>query len=173
MVEDLMITHEGLSGPVMLNASLYWEPGREIEINWVPEYNVETTYWQLKKDKAAGGRGKFRVWFSGRIPRRLAERIAWHAEARGPWGVLSEERLLALARDIHAYRFIPAGTFGYGRAEVTRGGVDTRGLSPKTMESLGTPGLFFIGEVLDVTGQLGGFNFQWAWSSGWAAGQAV
>jgi hypothetical protein len=168
-----MITHKGLSGPVILNASLYWEPGREIEINWVPEYNVETTYWQLKKDKAEGGRGKFRTWFSERIPRRLAERIAWHAEARGPWPALSDERLLALAGDIHAYRFIPAGTFGYGQAEVTKGGVDTREVSPQTMESLKTPGLYFIGEVLDVTGQLGGFNFQWAWASGWAAGQAV
>jgi predicted Rossmann fold flavoprotein len=168
-----MIAHKGLSGPVMLNTSLYWQPGQEIEINWVPEYTVEKTYWQLKKDKAEGGRGKFRVWFAERIPRRLAERIAWHAEARGAWSELSDERLLILAENIHAYRFIPEGTFGFGQAEVTRGGVDTREISPQTMESLRIPGLFFIGEVLDVTGQLGGFNFQWAWASGWAAGQAV
>ncbi len=173
MTEDLMIAHKGLSGPVMLNTSLYWQPGQEIEINWVPEYTVEKTYWQLKKDKAEGGRGKFRVWFAERIPRRLAERIAWHAEARGAWSELSDERLLILAENIHAYRFIPEGTFGFGQAEVTRGGVDTREISPQTMESLRIPGLFFIGEVLDVTGQLGGFNFQWAWASGWAAGQAV
>ncbi len=168
-----MITHHGLSGPVMLNASLYWEPGREIVVNWVPELTVESTFRKLKKDKAAGGRGKFRVWLSERIPRRLAERIAWNAEARGPWSALSNDRLLALAADIHAYRFIPEGTFGYRQAEVMRGGVDTREFSPRTMESLKVPGLFFIGEVLDVTGQLGGFNFHWAWSSGWAAGQAV
>lgn len=173
LVDDLMITHKGLSGPVMLNASLYWEPGREIVVNWVPELTVESTFQQLKKDKAAGGRGKFRVWLSERIPRRLAERIAWNAEARGPWSALSNDRLLALAADIHAYRFIPEGTFGYRQAEVMRGGVDTREFSPRTMESLKVPGLFFIGEVLDVTGQLGGFNFHWAWSSGWAAGQAV
>jgi predicted Rossmann fold flavoprotein len=173
LVEDLMITHKGLSGPVMLNASLYWEPGREIVVNWVPELTVESTYKQLKRDKAAGGRGKFRVWLSERIPRRLAERIAWNAEARGAWPTLSDGRLLALATDIHAYRFVPEGTFGYRMAEVMRGGVDTREFSPRTMESLKVPGLFFIGEVLDVTGQLGGFNFQWAWSSGWVAGQVV
>lgn len=173
LVEDLMITHKGFSGPVMLNASLYWEPGKEIEINWVPEYNVETTYWQLKKDKVDGGRGKFRVWFSERVPRRLAERIAWHAEARGAWSALSDERLLTLAENIHAYRFIPADTFGFSQAEVTRGGVDTKEVSPQTMESLKIPGLYFIGEVLDVTGQLGGFNFQWAWASGWTAGKVV
>ncbi len=173
LVEDLMITHKGLSGPVMLNASLYWNPGQEITVNWVPEFTVESTYDQLKKDRAAGGRGKFRVWFSERIPRRLAERIAWNAEARGAWSALSDERLLALARDIHAYRFIPAGTFGYRMAEVMKGGVDTREISRETMEAKKVPGLFFIGEVLDVTGQLGGFNFQWAWASGFVAGQAV
>jgi len=173
MEEDIMITHKGLSGPVILNTSLVWKPGQEIVINWVPEFTVESTYRQLKKDKTAGGRGEFRVWLSERIPRRLAERIAWNAEARGSWAKLSDERLLALATDIHAYRFIPADTFGYRMAEVMKGGVDTREFSPKTMECLKVPGLFFIGEVLDVTGQLGGFNFQWAWSSGWAAGQAL
>jgi len=172
-VDDLMITHKGLSGPVILNASMVWEPGREIVVNWVPEQTVEATFEQLKLDRAAGGRGKFRVWLSRRIPRRLAERIAWNAEARGPWKALSDERLLALASDIHSYRFIPSGTFGYKEAEVTRGGVDTRELSSKTMECLKVPGLFFTGEVMDVTGELGGFNLQWAWSSGWAAGQAV
>jgi predicted Rossmann fold flavoprotein len=173
LVEDLMITHKGLSGPVMLNTSLYWKPGQEIIVNWVPELTVESTYQQLRKDKAAGGRGKFRVWFSGRIPRRLAERIAWNAEARGSWAALADERLMALARDIHAYRFVPAGTFGYRMAEVMRGGVDTREISRETMEARKVPGLFFIGEVLDVTGQLGGFNFQWAWATGYVAGQAV
>ncbi len=173
LVEDLMITHKGLSGPVMLNASLYWKPGREITVNWVPELTVESTYKQLKKDKTEGGRGKFRVWLSERIPRRLAERIAWNAEARGPWAALTDERLMALARDIHAYRFVPADTFGYRMAEVMRGGVDTREISRETMEVRKVPGLFFIGEVLDVTGQLGGFNFQWAWASGFVAGQAV
>ena len=173
MEEDIMITHKGLSGPVILNASLVWKPKQEIIINWVPELTVESTYRQLKKDKAAGGRGEFRIWFSERIPRRLAERIAWNAEARGSWAELSDERLLALATDIHAYCFVPADTFGYRMAEVMKGGVDTREFSPTTMECLKVPRLFFIGEILDVTGQLGGFNFQWAWSSGFACGQAL
>jgi predicted Rossmann fold flavoprotein len=173
MEEDIMITHKGLSGPVVLNVSLVWEPGQEIVINWVPELTVKSTFQQLKKDKTAGGRGQFRVWLSERIPRRLAERIAWNAEARGSWAELSDEQLLALATEIHSYRFIPADTFGYRMAEVMKGGVDTREFSPKTMECLKVPGLFFIGEILDVTGQLGGFNFQWAWSSGFACGRAV
>jgi predicted Rossmann fold flavoprotein len=173
LVEDLMITHKGLSGPVMLNASLYWRPGQEVAVNWIPEKTVESTFEQLKLDKQEGGRGRFRVWLSERIPRRLAERIAWNAGARGAWAELSDKSLLALANDIHAYRFVPADTFGYRMAEVTRGGVDTREFSRDTMECKKVPGLFFIGEVLDVTGQLGGFNFQWAWASGYAAGQHV
>ncbi len=173
MQEDIMITHKGLSGPVMLNASLYWNPGMELTVNWIPELTVESTFEQLKKDRAEGGRGKFRIWLSERIPRRLAERLAWHAGARGAWSALNDDQLLTLSKTIHAYRFIPSDTFGYRMAEVMRGGVDTREISPETMETLKVPGLFFIGEVLDVTGQLGGFNFQWAWSSAFAAGQAV
>jgi len=172
-VDDIMITHKGLSGPVMLNASLYWKPGLEVVVNWIPEFTVEQTFQQLKKDKVEGGRGKFRVWLPTRLPKRLADRIAWNAGARGAWAALPDEVLLGLAKGLHAYRFVPAETFGYRQAEVTRGGVDTREVSPTTLESLKVPGLYFIGEVLDVTGQLGGFNFQWAWASGWACGQAV
>jgi len=171
--DDVMITHRGLSGPVVLNASLHWKEGQEIFINWVPEYSVGETLEQLKLDKETGGRGEYRAWLSQRIPRRLADRIAWHAEARGSWAALPDEKLLALAKDLHACHFIPAGTMGYKEAEVTRGGVDARELWAKTMEAKKVPGLFFIGEVVDVTGDLGGFNLQWAWSSGWAAGQAV
>jgi predicted flavoprotein YhiN len=101
----------------------------------------------------------------------LAERLAYHAGARGPWAALSDEQLKALAEDLHAYRFVPADTFGYRQAEVMRGGVDTRELDRETMECRKVPGLFFIGEVLDVTGKLGGFNFQWAWASAFVAGQ--
>ena len=173
LVEDLMITHKGLSGPVMLNASLFWQPGKEIVVNWVPEWTVESAFQQLLKDKKDGGRGKYRVGLSQRIPRRLAERLAYHAGARGAWAKLPDEALRKLAEDLHAYRFIPAETFGYRMAEVTRGGVDTREFSRETMECRKVPGLFFIGEVLDVTGKLGGFNFQWAWASGFTAGQAV
>jgi predicted Rossmann fold flavoprotein len=171
--DDVMITHRGLSGPVVLGASLHWKEGQEIFINWVPEYTVGETLQQLKLDKEAGGKGEYRTWLSQRIPRRLADRIAWHAEVRGSWSALPDERLLALAKDLHAYHFVPAGTMGYKEAEVTRGGVDTKDLWAKTMEAKKVPGLFFVGEVLDVTGELGGFNLQWAWTSGWAAGQAV
>ena len=173
MEEDIMITHKGLSGPVMLNASLHWKPGQEIVINWVPELTVEKTLAKLKKDQAAGGRGEFRIWLSERIPRRLAERLAYHAGARGAWKNLPETTLKTLAQTLHAYRFTPADTFGYRMAEVTKGGVDTRELERTTLECRKVPGLFFIGEVLDVTGKLGGFNFQWAWASGFVAGQAV
>jgi hypothetical protein len=173
MVEDLMITHEGLSGPVILNASLIWRPGQEIVVNWLPDGTVDTTLERLKKDKAKGGRGEFRDWLSEQIPRRLADRLAYHAGARGSWPQLSDESLKQLAEHLHAYRFVPADTFGYKRAEVTKGGVDTRELSRDTMECRKIPGLYFIGEVMDVTGKLGGYNFQWAWSTGWTAGQSV
>jgi len=172
-VDDLMITHKGLSGPVILNASLAWEPGREISVNWVPDRTTEQTFEQLKRDRKTGGRGSFRVFLEKRIPKRLADRLAWHAGAKGAWRELSDEALKTLAKTLHDDRFIPSGTFGYKEAEVTRGGVDTREISSKTMEYAKVPGLYFIGEVLDVTGELGGFNLQWAWSSGWAAGQAV
>lgn len=172
-VDDLMITHKGLSGPVVLNASLVWEPGREVSVNWVPGKTAGETFEQLKRDRKTGGRGSFRVFLEKRIPRRLADRLAWHAGAKGAWRDLSDETLKSLAATIHDYRFIPSGTFGYKEAEVTRGGVDTRGISSKTMECAKIPRLYFIGEVLDVTGELGGFNLQWAWSSGWACGQAV
>jgi predicted Rossmann fold flavoprotein len=171
--DDVMITHKGFSGPVMLNASLHWEEGQEVYINWVPEFSVEETFEQLLTDKAEGGRGQFRTWLSTRIPKRLAERLAWHAEARGAWAALPDSVLHAFAKDLHAFHFVPDGTFGYKEAEVTRGGVDTRDLWPKTLECRKVPGLYFIGEVLDVTGELGGFNLQWAWSSGFTVGQTV
>ncbi len=143
MQEDIMITHKGLSGPVMLNASLYWNPGMEITVNWVPELTVESTFEQLKKDRVEGGRGEFRIWLSERIPRRLAERLAWHAGARGAWPALNDGQLLTLSKTIHAYRFIPSDTFGYRMAEVMRGGLDTKEVSSKTMENTQGAGTFF------------------------------
>jgi len=107
------------------------------------------------------------------VPKRLAERLAWHAGARGNWTALSEEVLWKLASAMHADHIMPADTFGFSKAEVTRGGVDTHSVNPTTMESRKQPGLFFAGEVLDVTGRLGGFNLQWAWTSGSIAGQSV
>ncbi|MFI5355551.1 MAG: NAD(P)/FAD-dependent oxidoreductase, partial [Desulfobaccales bacterium] len=171
--DDLMITHVGLSGPVILNATLDWEPGTPIVINWVTASTVEKTFQQLLEDKKAGGKGKIKDWLREAIPRRLADRLAYNAGARGNWTALPQDVLRKLAQDLHSYRFTPADTVGYKQAEVTRGGVDTRELSRETMESTKNPGLFLIGEVMDVTGQLGGFNFQWAWASAYCAGQAV
>jgi len=172
MQEDIMITHKGLSGPIMLNASLHWRPGQEITLNWIPEGTMGATYKQLLKEKTTG-KMPFKPWLSERLPKSLAARLAYLAGARGNWAELSDEQLKKLAQTLHAYRFVPADTFGYGQAEVTRGGVDTRELSPQTMECLKVPGLYFIGEVMDVTGKLGGFNFQWAWASAYAAGQGL
>jgi predicted Rossmann fold flavoprotein len=171
--DDIMITHKGLSGPVVLNASLAWEPGLEVAVNWAPERDEPQTLDLLKRDRVGGGRGQVRDWLMRRIPKRLVDRIAWHAGARGAWTSLPDDTLESISRSFHSYRFIPSGTFGYKEAEVTRGGVDTHELSSKTMEAIKVPGLYFVGEVMDVTGQLGGFNLQWAWSSGWAAGQVV
>jgi predicted flavoprotein YhiN len=99
--------------------------------------------------------------------------LAYHAEARGNWAELPDDKLKKLAETLHAYSFTPADTFGYRQAEVMRGGVDTRELNRETMECQKVPGLYFIGEVMDVTGKLGGFNFQWAWSSAYVAGQSL
>jgi hypothetical protein len=166
--EDLMITHKGLSGPVILNASLFWKPGREIVVDWIPDSTPERTLARLREDPVGA-----KHWLRERLSRRLADRLAHHAGAKGNWGDLPKEKLQALAQDLHAYRFVPADTFGYRMAEVMRGGVDTREVNRKTMECRKVPGLFFIGEVLDVTGKLGGFNFQWAWASAVAAGRVV
>jgi len=170
--DDVMITHKGLSGPAVLNASLFWEPGMEVTVNWVPGGSVEETYRKLLREKKAG-KGVLRETLRGKVTRRLADRLAYHAGARGAWTTLSDEMLWEVAKAFHATSFVPSGTFGYGQAEVMRGGVDTHALSPDTMECLNVPGLYFIGEVMDVTGRLGGFNFQWAWASGVAAGTAV
>lgn len=172
MQEDIMITHKGLSGPVMLNASLHWRPGQEVVINWIPELDVERTYRGLKKESSEG-KVTLKPWLSERLPQRLAARLAYHAGARGNWAELPDETLKKLAEILHAYRFVPADTFGYRMAEVMRGGVDTRELSRETMECRKVRGLYFIGEIMDVTGKLGGFNFQWAWSSAYTAAQAL
>jgi predicted Rossmann fold flavoprotein len=168
LVEDLMITHQGLSGPAILNASLHWNPGMELTVDWIPAETMEATLARLRKDPAGS-----KPWLREALPRRLADRLMHHAGAKGNWKDLPQEKLKTLAETLHAYRFVPSGTFGYRMAEVTRGGVDTREVNRKTMECRKVPGLFFIGEVLDVTGKLGGFNFQWAWASAVAAGRNV
>ena len=163
--EKMLITHRGLSGPAILQISSYWEKGLPIEIDLAPQREIAPEIRAAKFRNVTAARNAFQ----GIVPRRLAERwlenhppAAWNDEALAKW-----EKL------IHKWVIEPADTEGYEKAEVTAGGVDTAELSSKTMECLKVKGLFFIGEVVDVTGQLGGFNFQWAWASGAAAGRAL
>lgn len=163
--EKMLITHRGLSGPAILQISSYWEKGRPIRIDLAPDHNVTAVIREAKGRSVAAARAAFqRV-----LPKRFAAR--WlESHAPSAW---TNPALTELERQVHEWTLTPADTEGYEKAEVTAGGVDTDGLVAKTMESRNVPGLFFIGEVVDVTGQLGGFNFQWAWASGAAAGRAV
>jgi predicted Rossmann fold flavoprotein len=163
--EKMLITHGGLSGPAILQISSYWEPGKVLRIDLAPERNVTETIVQGKTRNEAALRNAF----VGILPKRFAERwVEFHEPKEWTNTALQEFEKL-----IHEWHVLPAGTEGYEKAEVTAGGVDTDELSSKTMECRNVPGLFFIGEVVDVTGHLGGFNFQWAWASGAAAGRAL
>jgi len=163
--EKMLITHRGLSGPAILQASSYWERGKPIVLDLAPEREIT----------AAVRNAKFRnvpevvAALQGSLPRRFAER--W-VELHEPES-MSDASLKKFEELAHSWGLLPADTEGYEKAEVTVGGVDTDELSSKTMESRKVPGLFFIGEIVDVTGQLGGFNFQWAWASGAAAGRSM
>jgi predicted Rossmann fold flavoprotein len=178
----MLVTHRGLSGPAMLQASLYWRPEMELVVDIVPGFEVSHP---SHKNVARVGRPEFlatlrepgarrdletlRKALREALPRRLADYLA---EIGGPeeW---SNAALESCEQRLHRWAFHPVGTEGFEKAEVTAGGVDTAELLARTMEARNVPGLFFIGEAVDVTGQLGGYNFQWAWASGAAAGQAV
>jgi predicted Rossmann fold flavoprotein len=168
--ESLLFTHRGLSGPAVLQASSYWRPGAEIEIDLLPGMDLAAF---LRERRNAGDRSGLRAQTARFLPKRLADRWFQTISSDKPVAGAGDRELAALDAALHAWRFIPAGTEGYEKAEVTAGGVDTSELSSRTMEAHKAPGLFFIGEVVDVTGQLGGYNFQWAWASGYAAGQTV
>ncbi len=168
--ENALFTHRGLSGPAILQISSYWQPGRSIVINTAPASDVRERLLELKR---SGSHAEVATGLCEFLPKRLAQR--W-ADLHGWSGTVADQRdatLTAIAEALHGWTITPAGTEGFKKAEVTRGGIDTAELSPKTMECKKVPGLHFIGEVVDVTGWLGGYNFQWAWSSGYAAGQAV
>jgi len=170
--EDILFTHRGLSGPAALQVSSYWQPGESITINLLPGRDAPRFLLGWKKDHP---RALLRTRLAFELPYKLVlelEQLWWPQLAGTALAEWSNASLEALAGKLGGWLLRPAGTEGYRTAEVTLGGVDTRDLSSKTMEST-TPGLFFIGEVVDVTGQLGGFNFQWAWSSGSVAGEAV
>jgi predicted Rossmann fold flavoprotein len=164
--EKMLITHRGLSGPAILQISSYWKRPQDIRIDIAPERKLTNIFRYAKTPRITT---VLRSEFRKILPLRFADRwLDLHAPAS--W---TNNALADLEQQAHAWTLAPAGTEGYEKAEVTAGGVDTDELSAKTMESHKVPGLFFIGEVVDVTGHLGGFNFQWAWASGAAAGRAV
>lgn len=167
---DALITHRGLSGPAMLQISNYWEPGENLEIDWLPGQDSSE---QLKADRHDHGKKALKNWLTQWMPARLAEHFCDLLALNKSLAELTKADVERIDQTLHRWEFAPGGTEGYRTAEVTKGGVDTQQISSKTMESQLRPGLFFIGEVLDVTGWLGGYNFQWAWSSGWAAAQHV
>lgn len=169
--EPLLFTHRGLSGPAMLQASSHWQPGTAVEIDWLPSVPVAETLATMRREAP---RRRFGTWLGEALPKRLAQAlIEWQGWQDRPLADLSNADIEALAQDLSAWQFKPAGTEGWRTAEVTMGGVDTAAISSKTFAVNALPQLRFIGEVLDVTGQLGGFNFQWAWASGVACGQSV
>lgn len=168
--EAILFTHRGMSGPAMLQISSYWNDGDTITIDLSPHQNA----WDyLKAEKQRNNRQELHTLLARLLPKRLAARLCEDQQATQKLAELPDKQLKTLAEAIHQWRIIPNGTEGYRTAEVTLGGIDTNALSSKTFEAKAVPGLYFIGEVVDVTGHLGGFNFQWAWSSGHAAGQFV
>ena len=168
--EALLFTHRGLSGPVILQASSYWREGQAIVLDLAPGADLAA---ELKAEKQANGRQSPVNVLARHLPRRLAQWIADAQSVRGNLADQPDAVLKVLGAAVNQWTVKPVGSEGYRTAEVTLGGVDTRALSSRTMMAEAVPGLYFIGEVVDVTGWLGGYNFQWAWSSGWCAGQAV
>ena len=168
--EPMLVTHRGLSGPAMLQISSFWHPGDTIRINLLPSVSVCDRLHEHRKTKP---RSHIRHFLEDFLPKRFAKAFCELQKWNKPFQYCRNEDLEAIADVLSHWEVRPAGTEGYKTAEVTLGGVDTRDLSSKTMSASNQPGLFFIGEVVDVTGHLGGHNFQWAWASGVAAGQHV
>ena len=168
--EGMLFTHRGLSGPSILQISSYWREGGEIVVDMAPGVDVLAT---LKAARSANGRQAARTALSTILPARLAQLITEEAGATGNLADCSDKTLGKIATAVNAWAVKPVGSEGYRTAEVTLGGVDTAGLDSRTMQAKAVPGIYFVGEVVDVTGWLGGYNFQWAWASGWSAGQAV
>ena len=168
--EALLFTHRGLSGPAMLQISSYWREGEAVEIDLLPG---EDAFAWLKAERARRGRQAVAAVLAERLPKRLAQVLTERESAAGNLADLSDKRLAALAEALNRWRIKAVGTEGYRTAEVTVGGVAVDELDPRSFAARKVHGLHFIGEAVDVTGWLGGYNFQWAWSSGWCAGQAV
>ena len=168
--EAMLFTHRGLSGPSILQISSYWREGAEIVVSMLPGVNL---FEELRAARARNGRQALQTALAEFLPKRLAQLIAETEKGPPNLADYSDKHLRRIDEAVNQWRFKPAGSEGYRTAEVTLGGVDTRELDSRTMEVKSVPGLYMIGEVVDVTGWLGGYNFQWAWSSGWCAGQAV
>ena len=168
--EAMLFTHRGLSGPAILQISSYWREGDEVTLSLLPGVNL---FEELRAARAQNGRQALQTALSGFLPKRLAQLVADGEKGPANLADYSDKRLRGIEEAVNRWRFKPAGSEGYRTAEVTLGGVDTSELDSRTMEAKRVPGLYFIGEVVDVTGWLGGYNFQWAWSSGWCAGQAA
>ncbi len=166
----MLFTHRGISGPAILQVSSYWRPGEPVTVDLLP--GVDASAW-LREMKAERPDSELHNALATRLPKRLAQRLGDLTALGGPLRHLRDRDLTGLGQRLNAWAFLPEDTEGYRTAEVTLGGVSTAELSSSTMESKKVPGLYFIGEVVDVTGHLGGYNFQWAWASGHAAGQVV
>ncbi len=165
---SLLFTHRGLSGPAALQASLFWTPGELISIDLLPDRDILGAFMAKRRSRI-----ELRNLLASYLPKRLAEAWCDQMTISKPLDQTSDKELKAIAGGLHAWKVLPKGTEGYATAEVTAGGVDTGELSSKTMEARKVPGLYFIGEVVDVTGELGGYNLHWAWASGFAAGQVA
>ncbi|WP_183529580.1 NAD(P)/FAD-dependent oxidoreductase [Yoonia ponticola] len=168
--EALLFTHRGLSGPAILQASSYWTEGDAITVNLIPTADL---YDKLRSARTTSPKKALTTIMSQHLPARLIDYIKDEFALHGNIADHSDVRLQAICADLASWDLLPSGSEGYRTAEVTLGGVNTDALSSKTMGVKSVPGLYFIGEAVDVTGWLGGYNFQWAWSSGWAAGQAI
>jgi len=168
--EALLFTHRGLSGPAVLQASSYWDAGTAITVNLSPETDLATL---LREKRQSDGKKALTTELARHLPARLVDHLSAEFDFSGRLGDLSDARIDTHAAGLSTWQLIPGGTEGYRTAEVTRGGVDTATLSSKTMQSKTTPNLYFIGEAVDVTGWLGGYNFQWAWASAMAAARAI
>ncbi|MEN8206796.1 MAG: NAD(P)/FAD-dependent oxidoreductase [Pseudomonadota bacterium] len=168
--ENILFTHRGLSGPAILQISSYWKAGEAISINLLPELDAADF---VKTRQATQPSIKLKTALAEVLPKRIIPAVLGYETADKPLQELSQVRIEAITKQLQHWKIKPNGTEGYRTAEVTLGGVDCNELSSRTMESGKVAGLYFIGEVVDVTGWLGGYNFQWAWSSGWCAGQAV
>ena len=171
--ENMLFTHRGISGPAILQISNYWYPGDELLVNILP--GVQIDEWLLKL-KDSHGKSLLRSALRKKLPKALVTELQalwWPELAESALAQFSDKKLREIGKHLNGWQLKPSATEGYRTAEVTLGGVDTKGLSSRTMEVKNQPGLYFIGEVVDVTGHLGGFNFQWAWSSGYSAGMFV